>query len=71
MTIFWESVLTDLLTLWYTDKLTVAVSQFDGFTVNIFGYTFQKYDDHVVFYHLEVNIPDQDLHVTLFYKVST
>ena len=71
MTIFWENVLTDLLTLWYTDKLTVAVSQCDGFTVNIFGYTFQKYDDHVVFYHLESNIPDQDLHVTLFYKVST
>ena len=45
------------------------------------GYTFQKYDDHVVFYHLEtnmLNVPevtdcvrvDRDLHVKLFYKGS-
>ena len=43
------------------------------------GYTFQKYDDHVVFYCLEtyvLNVPevtdcvriDRDLHVKLFYK---
>ena len=45
------------------------------------GYTFQKYDDHVVFYHLETNVlnvpevtdcvrVDRDLHVKLFYKGS-
>ena len=45
------------------------------------GYTFQKYDDHVVFYHLKTNVlnvpevtgcvqVDQDLHVELFYKGS-
>ena len=45
------------------------------------GYTFQKYDDHVVFYHLEtnvLNVPEvtdcvrvnRDLHVMLFYKGS-
>ena len=45
------------------------------------GYTFQKYDDHVVFYCLETNVwnvpevtacmrVDRDLHVKLFYKGS-
>ena len=45
------------------------------------GYTFQKYDDHVVFYHFETNVlnvpevtdcarVDRDLHVKLFYKGS-
>ena len=45
------------------------------------GYTFQKYDDHVVFYHFEINVlnvpkvtdcvrVNQDLHVKLFYKSS-
>ena len=45
------------------------------------GYTFQKYDDHAVFYHVEanaLNVPivtdcvrvDRDLHVKLFYKGS-
>ena len=45
------------------------------------GYTFQKNDDHVVFYHLETNVlnvpevtdcvrVDRDLHVKLFYKGS-
>ena len=45
------------------------------------GYTFQKYDDHVVFYHFEINVlnvpkvtdcvrVNQDLHVKLFYKGS-
>ena len=45
------------------------------------GYTFQKYDDHVVFYRLETNVlnvpevtacmrVDRNLHVKLFYKGS-
>ena len=45
------------------------------------GYTCQKKDDHVVFYHLETNVldvpevtdcvrVDRDLHVKLFYKGS-
>ena len=45
------------------------------------GYTFQRYDDHVVFYRLQtndLNVPevtdcvrvDRDLHVKLFYKSS-
>ena len=45
------------------------------------GYKFQKYDDHVVFYHLDTNVlnvpevtdrvrVDRDLHVKLFYKGS-
>ena len=50
-------------------------------TLTPMGYTFQKYDNHVAFYHLEtnmLNVPevtdcvrlDQDLHVKLFYKGS-
>ena len=50
-------------------------------TLTPLGYTFQKYDDHVVFYHLETNVlnvpevtdcvrVDRDLHVKLFYKGS-
>ena len=45
------------------------------------GYTFQKYDDHVVLYHFEINVlnvpevtncvrVDRDFHVKLFYKGS-
>ena len=45
------------------------------------GYTFQRYDHHVVFYHLQTNdlyVPevtdcvrvDRNLHVKLFYKSS-
>ena len=49
--------------------------------LTLLGYTFQKYDDYVVFYYLETNVlnvpqvtdcarVDQDLHVKLFYKGS-
>ena len=57
------------------------IKSFDDidFTLTPPGYTFQKYDDHVTFYHLETNVlnvpevtecvrVDQNLHVKLFYK---
>ena len=61
----------------------VKIKSFDNIdsTLKPLGYTFQKYDDHVVFYLLEtkvLNVPevtecvrvDRDLHVKLFYKGS-
>ena len=37
------------------DKIKVCFDDIDS-TLTPPGYTFQKYDDHIVFYHLETNV---------------
>ena len=63
------------------DKIrTKSFGEIDS-TLTSPGYTFQKYNDHVVFYRLETNVlnvpevtdrvrVDRDIHVKLFKKMS-